>query len=168
MPLERAIEVDHTTLYRWVQRYAPEIKKRLRYFWRPILGLSRRVDETYIKVKGQWTYLYRAIDKQGHTIGFYLSSMRTIQAAKRFLDKALRSLKPWERPCIINTDKAPTYAIALKLLKDEGMCPKGLEHRQTKYLNNLIEAHHGKLKRLIKPTLGFKAMKAAYATLKGF
>ena len=168
MMIERGIEVDHTTLYRWVQRYAPEIEKRLRYFWRPSLGLSWQVDETYIKVKGQWKYLYRAIDKQGHTIDFYLSSARTIQAAKRFLGKALRSLKPWERPSVINTDKAPTYAVAIKQLKDEGMCPKGLEHRQIKYLNNLIEADHGKLKRLIKPTLGFKSMKTAYATLKGF
>jgi len=72
-----------------------------------------------------------------------------------------------EKPQVINTDKAPTYAIAIKQLKDEGLCPKELEHRH-KYLNNLIEADHGKLKRLIKPILGFKSMKTAYVTLKGF
>lgn len=168
MMVERGVEVDHTTLYRWVQHYAPEMEKRLRYFWRPGLGMSWRVDETYIKVKGQWKYLYRAVDKRGHTIDFYLSPTRNIQAAKRFLGKALRSLKSWEKPEVINTDKAPTYAAAIKELKEEGVCQEGLEHRQVKYLNNLVESDHGKLKRLIKPTLGFKSMKTAYATIKGF
>jgi len=168
MMVERGAEVDHTTLYRWVQHYAPEMEKRLRYFWRPSLGLSWRVDETYIKIKGQWKYLYRAVDKRGHTIDFYLSSTRNTQAAKRFLGKALRGLKDWEKPHTINTDKAPAYAAAIKELKDEGTCPPEIEHRQIKYLNNVIEADHGKLKRLIKPTLGFQSMKTAYATIKGF
>jgi transposase-like protein len=93
MMIERGVEVDHTTLYRWVQYCAPLIEKRLRYFWRPSLGLSWRVDETYIKVKGQWKYLYRAVDKRGHMLDFYLSSAQNIQAAKRFLSKALQGLK---------------------------------------------------------------------------
>ena len=114
MMSERGIEVDHTTLYRWVQHYAPEMQKRLTYFWRPRLGLSWRVDETYIKVKGQWTYLYRAIDKHGSTIDFYLSRTRNAKAAKRFLGKALRGLKDWEKPRSINTDKAPAYGVAIK------------------------------------------------------
>ena len=168
MMIERGVEVDHTTLYRWVQYYAPEIEKRLRWYWKPTMGYSWRVDETYIKVKGKWKYLYRAIDKRGYTIDFYLSSTRNIQAAKRFLGKALRGLKEWEKPKSINTDKAPTYAAAINELKDEGICPPEVEHRQIKYLNNIVEADHGKLKRLIKPTLGFKSMKTAYATLKGF
>lgn len=168
MMVERGIEVDHTTLYRWVQRYAPEMEKRLRYFWRPSLGLSWRVDETYIKIKGKWKYLYRAVDKRGHTVDFYLSSTRNIQAAKRFLGKALRGLKSWEKPQTINTDRAPAYATAIKELKDEGLCPQEVEHRQVKFLNNIIESDHGKLKRLIKPTLGFQSLKAAYATIKGF
>lgn len=168
MMVERGIEVDHTTLYRWVQRYASEMEKRLRWYWKPTLGYSWRVDETYIKVKGKWTYLYRAVDKRGRTIDFYLSSTRNVQAAKRFLGKALRSMKDWEKPKSINTDKAPTYAAAIAQLKDEGTCPPEVEHRQVKYLNNIVEADHGKLKRRIKPTLGFKSMKTAYATIKGF
>jgi transposase-like protein len=89
-------------------------------------------------------------------------------AAKRFLGKAFKSLKAWAHPTSINTDKAPSYGVALKQLKSEGKCSPDLEHRQVKYLNNIIESDPGRLKRLIKPTLGFKSMKSAYATLKGF
>lgn len=165
---ERGITVDHTTLNRWVIQYAPELEKRLRWYWKPGLGYSWRVDETYVKVKGKWAYLYRAVDKRGRTIDFYLSSTRNVKAAKRFLSKALRRFKEWEMPSTINTDKAPTYGVAIKELKDEGICLQDLEHRQVKYLNNRIESDHGKLKRLIKPTLGFKSLKTAYATIKGF
>ena len=82
MMLERGFEVDHTMLYRWVQHYAPEMEKRLRWHYKPTMGYSWRVDETYVKVKGKWTYLYRATDKRGHTIDFYLSSKRNTQSAK--------------------------------------------------------------------------------------
>lgn len=150
-----------------LQRYAPEIEKRLRWYWKPCLGYSWRVDETYIKVKGKWTYLYRVVDKTGATIDFLLSSSRNSKAAKRFLGKALRRFKEWEKPKTINTDKAPSYAAAITELKKEGGCPSKLVHRQVKYLNNIMEADHGKLKRLIKPTLGFKSMKTAVATIKG-
>ncbi|PTQ77650.1 DDE superfamily endonuclease [Nitrosospira multiformis] len=98
MMLERGLDVDHTTLYRWVQHYAPEMEKRLRWHWKPSMGYSWRVDETYVKVKGEWTYLYRALDKKGHTIDFYLSPTRNTQAAKRFLGKALKSMKPLSAP----------------------------------------------------------------------
>ena len=168
MMLERGVEVDHTTLYRWVQHYAPEIEKRLRWYWKPTLGLSWRVDETYIKVKGRWMYLYRAIDKDGYTIDFYLSQTRNAKAAKRFLAKALRSLKEWAHPKTINTDKNPAYGLAIAELKKEGKAPPKLNHRRIKYLNNILESDHGKLKRLIKPTLGFKSLKTAFATIKGF
>ena len=86
---ERGVNVDHSTIYRWVQRYAPEIEKRLRWQWRRPASTSWRVDETYIKVRGAWTYLYRAVDKDGNTIDFYLSPTRNTKAAKRFLGKAL-------------------------------------------------------------------------------
>ena len=98
---ERNVPVDHSTIYRWVQRYAPEIEKRLRWQWRRPQSTSWRVDETYIKVRGQWTYLYRAVDKHGNTIDFYLSPTRNAKAAKRFLGKALNGLKDWEKPEII-------------------------------------------------------------------
>ena len=168
MMQERGVEADHTTIYRWVQHYAPEIEKRLRWYWKPCLGYSWRVDETYIKVKGKWTYLYRAVDKTGATIDFFLSSTRNSKAAKRFLGKALRRFKEWEKPKTINTDKAPSYGAAIAALKKEGVCPSDLVHRQVKYLNNIVESDHGKLKCLIKPTLGFKSMKTAFATIKGF
>ena len=90
MMAERGVSVDHSTIYRWVQRYAPEIEKRLRWHWRRPRSGSWRVDETYVKVRGKWSYLYRAVDKLGNTIDFYLSPTRNTAAAKRFLAKALR------------------------------------------------------------------------------
>ena len=111
---ERGVSVDHSTIYHWVQKYAPEIERRLRWQWRQPRSTSWRVDETCIKVCGQWAYLYRAVDKFGDTIDFYLSPTRNTAAAKRFLGKALKGLKHWELPHVVNTDKAPTY----------GECPK--------------------------------------------
>ena len=139
------------------------------WHYRPRSGSgSWCVDETYIKIKGQWVFLYRAITKSGDTIDFYLSSTRNAKAAKRFLAKALRPLKDWEKLYVINTDKAGSYFHAIRELKTEGQYPLDTEHRQVKYLNNVVEADHGKLKRLIKPTLGFKSMRTAYATIRGF
>ncbi|MND90042.1 Integrase core domain protein [compost metagenome] len=126
-----------------------------------------RVDETYVKVR-KWTYFYRAVDKSGNTIDFYLSPTRHAKAARRFLGKDLNGLKDWEKPTVINTDKAPTYGIAISELKADGKCPKELVHRQVNYLNNVVEVDHGKLKQLIKPVRGFKTLKTAYATIKGF
>lgn len=83
MMLERGVEVDHTTLYRWIQQYAPEIENRLQYYWKPAMGRNWKVDETYVKVKGKWTYLYRAVDSQGYTIDFFLSATRNAKAPKR-------------------------------------------------------------------------------------
>ena len=165
---ECGVSVDHSTIYRWVQKYAPEIEKRLGWQWRVPLSTSWRVDETYLKVRGQWAYLYRAVDKHGNIIEFYLSPTRNTSAAKRFLGKALSSLKDWEKPTAINTEKAPAYAGALAELKSEDKRPKETLHRQVKYLNNIIEADHGKLKQLIRPVRGFKTLKTAYATIRGF
>jgi transposase, IS6 family len=92
---ERGVTVDHSTIYRWVQKFAPEIEKRLRWHWRRPRSTSWRVDETYVKVRGKWTYLYRTVDKFGNTIDFYLSPTRNAKAAKRFLGKALNGLKDW-------------------------------------------------------------------------
>ena len=110
---------------------------------------------------------YRAIDKGGATLDFYLADRRNTKAAKRFLAKALRRSRDWT-PRVINTDKNPAYGEAIAELKKEGLLPKDTQHRQVKYLNNRLEGDHGKLKRLIKPTLGFQSMKTAYATIKGF
>ena len=96
--VERGVDVDHTTLFRWVQQYAPEIEKRLRWYYKSCLGESWKVDETYVKVKGRWKYLYRAITKSGRTLGFYLSSTRNGKAAKRFLAKILRRMNSLDPP----------------------------------------------------------------------
>jgi IS6 family transposase len=165
MMAERGVSVDHSTIYRWVQRYAPEIEKRLRSPAPPGELAGRR---DLREVRGKWSYLYRAVDKLGNTIDFHLSRTRNMMAAKRFLAKALRGLKDWEQPEVINTDKARTHAAALAELKAEGKCPQDTQHRQVKYLNNIVEADHGKLKQLIRPVRGFKLMKTAYATIKGF
>jgi transposase-like protein len=121
MMKERGIDVDHSTIYRWVQHYAPEIEQRLRWQWRRS-GLKRswRIDETYLKVKGKWVYLYRAVNSEGNTLNSYLSHTRNAKAAKRFLGKALNGFKDWEKPDIINTDKAGCYGLAIARLKADG------------------------------------------------
>lgn len=116
---EHGVPVDHYTIYRWVQKYAPEIEERLRWHWRRPQSTSWRVDETYLKFRGQWTYLYRAVDKFGNTINFYLSPTRNAKAAKRFLGKALNGLKDWKKPHVINTDKATTYGISIAQLRGD-------------------------------------------------
>src|SRR5512133_628156 len=154
---------------RWYCRYGisyRELEKRAAWY-RSRLSFSWRVDETYVRVKGHWKYLYRAIDKDGATLDFYLADRRNAKAAKRFLSVALKRRRDWI-PRVINTDKNPAYDEAIAELKKEGLLPKDTQHRQVKYLNNRLESDHGKLKRLIKPTLGFQSMKTAYATIKGF
>ena len=120
-----------------------------------------------MRVNGRWKYLYRAIDKGGAMFDFYLADRRNAKAAERFLAAASRRSRDW-MPRVINTDKNPAYGEAIAELKQEGLLPKETQHRQVKYLNNRLEGDHGKLKRLIKPTLGFQSMKTAYATIKGF
>jgi IS6 family transposase len=107
----------------------------------------------YVKVKGRWRYLYRAIDKDGATLDFFLSERRGAKAAKRFLGAALKRSRDWI-PRVISTDKNPAYGEAIAALKKDGTIPRHVEHRQAKYLNNRLEADHGQLKRLIRPTLG--------------
>ena len=167
MLTERGVKVDHTTIFRWVQRYAPQMEKKLRWYYKRNHGLNWKVDETYIKVKGKWVYLYRAIDSRGHTIDFYLSTTRSKAAAQTFLGKCLRGERPDSLPEKINTDKNQAYGAALDSLKKKGKCPKDTEHRQLKYLNNAVESDHAKVKRIIRPMTGFKSMKTAYATIRG-
>ena len=129
MLAERGVNVDHSTIYLWVQRYAPEMEKRLRWYWRNPTDLHAwHMNETYIKVNGKWAYLYRAVDQRGHIIDFYLSSRRNTQSAYRFLAKIFNHVKKWQIPRVINTDKAPTYGRALLRLKREGKCPESLQH----------------------------------------
>ncbi len=166
MMAERGLGVDHTTIYRWVQSYAPELEKRCR----PHLNLTNdswRVDETYIKVKGEWMYLYRAVDSAGNTLEFLLSETRDTQAAKRFFSKALGACHT-TTPRVINVDKNPAYPSALDELKSVGTLPPGCELRPVKYLNNLIEQDHRFIKRRVKPGLGFYSSQTAWRTLQGY
>ena len=165
---ERGVNVDHTTIYRWVIQYAPKLKQKLSWYRGKFFYQSLRVDETYIKVKGKWKYLYRAIAKDGSTVDFYLSHTRNTKAAKRFLSKTLKDYYKYDSPNKINTDKNPAYNDAIAQLKNENSNYKNIEHRKVKYLNNIIEQDHGRIKRLIKPMLGFKSMKTANATITGY
>jgi transposase, IS6 family len=166
MMSERGVEVDPSTIFRWVQRYAPELEKRVRRYQGHRSG-SWRVDETYVRVGGHWKYLFRAVDKHGQLIDFMLSDRRNTSAAYRFLRKALKTMDDCP-PSSITTDKLASYPKAIRRLQREGHLAHHVEHRRSKYLNNIIEADHGALKRVIRPTRGFQRMKTAYATIKGF
>src|SRR6476646_5887403 len=121
--VERGLSVDHTTIYRWVQHYAPLLEKKCRAKLKPVND-SWRVDETYVKVKGQWMYLYRAVDSDGNTVEFMLSPSRYAVSAKRFFRKALRA-KHTTPPRVINVDKNPSYPKAVTKLKKNCTLPPG-------------------------------------------
>ncbi len=165
MMAERGIKVDHTTIMRWVHQYSPEIEKKIRRHLRPTND-SWRVDETYIKVKGEWKYLYRAVDSDGDTIDFMLSTKRDRKAAKRFFKKSLGSNHN-QMPRIITVDKNASYPIAIDELKNEKKLSKNIEIRQVKYLNNIVEQDNRSVKRIITPMLGFRSFRSASKTLKG-
>ncbi len=136
MSAERGLEVDHTTIYRWVIKFTPELEKPVRRLKRPA-GKSWKLDETYIKVKGHWKYLYRAVDKDGNTVDYLLTAKRDRKAAKRFLCKAI---KLNDEPTKINIDKSGANTAAINDYNDdEGT---DIEIRQNKYLNNMIEQDH--------------------------
>ncbi len=166
MMRERGLHVDHTTIFRWVQHYAPELEKRCRPHLKTTTD-SWRVDETYVKVKGVWMYLYRAVDSQGQTLEFLLSSTRDAEAAKRFFAKALRAVHTVP-PRVITVDKNAAYPKALKELQTVGSLAVSCKLRQSKYLNNLIEQDHRFIKRLVKPGMGFFSFETAWRTLQGY
>ena len=166
MMLERGLTVDHTTVYRWVQAYAPELDKRCRSHLRPTND-SWRVDETYIKVKGEDRYLYRAVDSDGNTLDFLLTAKRDAQAAKRFFRKAIKAVHTQEHS-VINVDKNAALPKAIDELKAKEELPSNVELRQKKYLNNIVEQDHRGIKRLVKPGMGFGSFKTARRTLKGY
>jgi IS6 family transposase len=140
MMRERGLQVDHSTIFRWVQRYAPELEKRCRPHLKEC-NASWKVDETSIKVKKQWIYLYRAVDSQANTLEFFLSPTRDAQAAKQFFLKTLVTSHTSE-PRVMNVDKNAAYPKAFAELKAEGRISAMCELRQVKYLNNLIEQDH--------------------------
>jgi IS6 family transposase len=116
---------------------------------------------------GDGKYLFRAVDKFGQLIGSMLAERRDTEAAYRFLRNALKTMSDYP-PSSITSDKLASYPKAIRRLQSEGLLPKDVEHRTSKYLNNIIEADHGALKRVIRPARGFQRMKTASATIKGF
>src|SRR5947209_5255775 len=163
---ERGLGADHTTVWRWVQRYAPELEQRLRSHLKPT-NKSWRVDETYIRVRGRWCYLYRAIDSTGATIDFLLSALRDAAAAKRLLRRALRD-PAHPQPRVINTDQARLYGSAIAGGKEEGTLCRRCCHRPVQYLNNILEQDHRAIKRRVKAKQGFREFRAAQRTIDGY
>jgi transposase-like protein len=163
---DRGVEIAHTTLFRWVQVYAPEIEKRIRPHLRASNG-SWRVDETYVRVKGRWMYLYRAVDSRRQTIDFLLSANRDAEAAKRFFRKALGQPHT-VNPRTITVDKNPSYPCAIQQLKEDGELWRFSCLRQCKFLNNIVEQDHRRVKRLVRPGLGFGSFWTARRTLTGY
>jgi IS6 family transposase len=166
MMSERGLSVVHTTIYRWVQEYAPEIDKRSR----PHLKKSNdswRVDETYVKVRGKWMDLYRAVDSSGQTLDFQLNATRSKRAAKRFFKKMLGS-PHISTPRVINVDQNAAYPGAIHDLKQDGLLPEDCHRRPVKYLNNIVEQDHRFIKRRVKPGLGFHSYPTAWRTLQGY
>jgi transposase-like protein len=164
MMAERNLNVDHVTIWRWVQRYAPELSRRCRPELRRTNG-SWRVDETYLRVAGKWTYLYRAVDSTGATIDFLLSSRRDAASAKRFLQKALQA---HPRPRVINVDGNPSYPKAIAELKKTGVLGRRCRCRPVRYLNNIVEQDHRAIKRRVRASQGFRSFRAAARTIQGF
>ncbi len=165
MLADRGVTVDHTTLFRWVQAFAATLEQRVRRHLRPCTG-SWRLDETYIKVKGVWTYLYRAVDSLGQTIACLLSARRDAAAAKRFFRKALAQPHT-VNPRTITVDKNPAYPRAAAEMKQAGELWRFAHLRQCKYLNTIVEQHHRRIKRLVRPGLGFGRFRTARRTLAG-
>ncbi|NHZ81389.1 IS6 family transposase [Massilia sp. CCM 8695] len=153
---ECSVSVDHSSINRWAIRFLPLIEKMARKHKRPV-GCSWRMDETYIKVKGVWKYLYRAVDKQGKTVDFLLTAKRDMAAAKRFFDKAIVANG---YPDKIAMDKAAIDAINTS--RDVPIVV-----RQVKYLNNIVEQDHRAIKRVTKPMLNFKSFRSAGSVLAG-
>jgi transposase, IS6 family len=165
MLADRGVAVDHVTLFRWVQRFAPELEQRTRRHLRPCRG-PWHVDETYVRVGGQWRYLYRAVDGTGQTIDFLLSATRDKQAARRFFRKALGRANT-RQPRTIVTDRLKSYPGALRALKRAGELGRFTRHRRGRWLNNLVEQDHRRIKRRTRPMLGFKRFRTARRTLAG-
>jgi transposase-like protein len=155
---ERGVEVDHTTIYRWVQRFTPLLADAARPC-RHAVGARWQVDETYVKVAGQWRYVYRAVDQDGQVIDVLVSPRRDATAARQFFDRAIATTTT--RPAEVVTDRAATYPIVLDELLPAAW------HRTDRYANNRIEADHGRLKARLRPMRGLKQDRSAGTIITG-
>jgi transposase-like protein len=164
MMSERDLSMAHITIMRWVHHCAPECERRWNRFARPA-GASWRVDETYVKIRGKWVYLYRAVDRAGKTVDFRLSPRRDVAAAKAFFRKAVKS--QGSTPTTITLDGYAASHSAVREMKADGHLAADTKLRSSKYLNNLIEQDHHGIKLRIGPMLGFKRFRTAAVTIAG-
>lgn len=166
---ERGSSVDHATINRWVIEYAPLLEEFFRQRYKIPVSSSWRMDETYIKIKGEWHYLYRAVDKEGQTIDFMLSKKRDREAVEDFLEKVIGCSGIPDKVTIDKSgaNKAGLEAINIQLEILLMWAGQFFEIRQIKYLNNLVEQNHRAIKRIVNPMMGFKAFHSAEATLSG-
>ncbi|EOQ04712.1 transposase [Bacillus cereus VDM021] len=162
---ERGLSIAHTTIMRWVHQYGPQLEEKARHHLTSPND-SWRVDETYIKVKGQWMYLYCAVDSEGNTIDFYLSKSRDKQAAKRFFKKAL-AFSYISKPRVITVDKNPAYPVAIQRLKEEKPMPEGIKIWKVRYLDNIVEQDYRFIKKRVRSMLGLQSFKTATSILSG-
>jgi len=169
--LERGLQVDHSTINRWVIKYSPLLEAEFRKKHKRQTGSSWRMDETYIKIKGQWHYLYRAVDKSGKTIDFMLSEKRDKPAVIAFFNKSMGLNGLPEKITLdksgANKSGADAINLHLKLYLLLGILLPPIIIRQIKYLNNIVEQDHRSIKKITKPMMGFKAFHSAKATISG-
>ena len=156
---ERGIDVDHVTVYRWVQRFMPLLAEAARPC-RHSVGDCWQVDETYVKVAGRWRYVYRAIDQFGQVIDVFMAGRRDVKAARRFFERAISTTKV--TPSEVATDRAPTYPMV-----PEELVPAPPWHRTDRYANNRMEADHGRLKARLRPMRGLKQDHSARVRTRG-
>jgi len=165
MAVERGLFISPSCVWRWVQVYGPELDKRCRRHLKPT-NKSWRLDETYIKVKRQERFLYRAVDSSGQTIDFLLAAKRDAAAAKRFFRRALANSGNL-MPRVINVDKNRAYPAAVNDLKQEGTLRPRCRLRQSKFLNNVVEQDHRNVKRRTWLAKGYGSVPTAWRTLRG-
>ena len=170
MMAERGISVDHATVHRWVIRYSPALLERFNLRKRAVTA-KWHVDETYIRVRGQWMYLYRAIDSVGDTIEFFFSEHRDLPAAKRFFKQALDRHGRPDRVVIDGSQTNREAIISCDATNriETGACEttRPIMIRKSKYMNNRIEQDHRAIKRRVRPMLGFKSAASASIILSG-
>ncbi|MFL9912174.1 IS6 family transposase [Paraburkholderia fungorum] len=161
MMAERGIAVDHSTVHRWAIKLLPVLEKAFRRCKRAA-GKSWRMDETYVKIRGEWSYLYRAVDKDGNTVDFLLRAHRDKTAARRYFEKSIQQNGV---PETVTIDKSGANLAALHAVNAGRDTP--IKIRQVKYLNNVVEQDHRAIKRITRPMLGFKNFRCARVILSG-
>lgn len=160
----RGVNVDHATIQRWIFKFSPLIEKEFRKRKKRV-GNRWRLDETYIKIKGEWKYLYRAVNKEGNTIDFLLTKRRQRMSAQSFLIKAIEDNG---KPELINIDKSGSNSSAIRVYNRRALATKTkIKIRQCKYLNNIVEQDHRFIKKRIVQGLGFKEFESAKRTIAG-